>query len=110
MVQAFFSQITIVGLGICANLTHSCQFFILSPLPPSHEVQYSISMTLAAVSFKVVIILLLTHCLQLLPFGVFMLVPCFVVWFLACCFTLIALWLSGFYVSSSWCYELVCSQ
>ena len=37
---------------------------------------------LVAVSFKVVIMPLFIHCLSLLPLGVFVLVPCFEVWFL----------------------------
>ena len=41
-----------------------------------------LQVALVAVSFKVVILLLLIHCLSLLPLGVFVLVPCFVVWFL----------------------------
>ena len=77
VVQTFFPQINNVHLGIPV-----C-FDIESVTPTtSHGVQYSLLITLAAVSFKVVILLFFVHCLLLLPFGVFVLVSCFVVWFL----------------------------
>ena len=53
-------------------------------------------MALAAVSFKVVILLLFIHCLMLIPFDVFVFVTCFVVYFL------VWVYLSNYIASDSW--------
>ena len=60
-------------------------------------------MALAAVSFRVVILLLFTHCLMLLPFDVFVFVTCFVVKFL------VWVYFSNYIASDSWLLKFNCN-
>ena len=71
MVHAFFLKSLLLVFEFVRTLHIPVSFYIESlTATPSYGVQYSISMTLTAVSFKVVILLLFIHYLPLLPFGV----------------------------------------
>ena len=59
-------------------------------------------MALAAVSFKVVILLLFIHCMMLLPFDGFVFVTCFVVEFL------VWVYFSNYIASDSWLLKFNC--